>query len=187
MVAFDRHLDISHDNISLDITRQKDIFLAIMKNLRELRLLSVAYNCIQDNGFEMITNLAISHWKSLKVLDVAKCYITSKSISLIQKLIDTKEPKLQELMLQSNMLTTDQTRKLRYPKYSMARSMAPTIMEEVTLMFGPIRVMLDGAYFGIDMTLSRMPNEHTTTKRSQYKYYNYYHSGSSFIFEYLSL
>ncbi len=89
--------------MTLDISRQQDFFMGVIQHLRSLQSFSMAYNRIQDNGFTMVCDV-VQKMPFLKALDVANCFITSKSKETLIYLISLSCPRLEVLMLQGNLL-----------------------------------------------------------------------------------
>jgi hypothetical protein len=90
-----RFLDLSKNSFTLDKESQWDSFYHGIFPLihSKLEYFSLAYNKIQDTGFQRIvheiilTKDAIYYYIPLKVLDVAHCFITNRSKYEIQLLI----------------------------------------------------------------------------------------------------
>ncbi len=58
-----------------------------IKDLKDLTLMSVAYNKIQDRGFGHVIDVISRNQLPIKALDVAGCFLTNKSGSLIHKVL----------------------------------------------------------------------------------------------------
>lgn len=110
-----RLLDISENNFTLDKASQWEWFCEGIENLYDMEYFSIAGNKIQDEGFQRLCQLLLSSTsiikqskegitfnpsistvslqssekkiRSLKVLDVANCFLTNKSIPYLQELL----------------------------------------------------------------------------------------------------
>jgi hypothetical protein len=115
ILFFARFLDISENNFTLDKVSQWEWFCEGIENLLDLEYFSIAGNKIQDEGFQRLCQLLLSSTsiikqakegisfnpsistislqssekktRSLKILDVANCFLTNKSIPHLQELL----------------------------------------------------------------------------------------------------
>jgi hypothetical protein len=112
-----RHLDLSHNHITLNIQKQQILFQTIFTSLSELRNLNLGYNTLQDIAFDLILSLTRSHCLlDLEVLDLSKSYITAHSIPKIQALIHNIDMrKFRSLLLHQNIFTNDDIHVLKFP------------------------------------------------------------------------
>ncbi len=66
---------------------QCSTFRSAITPLVNLQALSLAYNKIQNDGFSLVCELATNCLRSLRQLDVACCFISSKSYSALTDLL----------------------------------------------------------------------------------------------------
>lgn len=146
-----RSLDLSCNRISLDISNQKKLFLRILTSLADLQSFSIAYNTIQDSGFELIANVILgtgigmnsssSILPRLKKFDVARCNLSGKSLVPLGLLCNSSSS-LEDIVIHDNLFTSDQITKIR----SMSKTSVDDTARNVCIYF-------DGDYDGIAQPL----------------------------------
>lgn len=122
-----RALDLSHNKITLDTRAQGQLFLQSMSQLTQLEAFSISHNKIQNDGFELVCSLVTNHFQhNLRILDVANCFVTSKSFTTLLKLLnscgepledavvepDRQKLRLEEVLFQDNLLSYAQLQEL---------------------------------------------------------------------------
>lgn len=108
-------LDLGNNCITVDTKRQKLLFLNIFKNLVNLEFLSLRNNKIKDDGFFILMNEILNR-NNVKRLDLSNCFITSKSIKLIQSIV-TKEcthHNYDYLILHGHIINSELLHEIRY-------------------------------------------------------------------------
>eukprot|EP01034_Spumella_vulgaris_P021698 gene21698-27749_t len=118
-----RALDISKNCFTLDTLSQRISFTACLAPLTSLQALSVSYNKIQHDGFALIVNLVTDHLHALRQLDLAGCFISSKSFSTLTAMLNlTREiptgmtlrvSRLEEVLFQDNLFSYAQMQELQ--------------------------------------------------------------------------
>ncbi len=80
---------MSGNYFTLDTSLQMKYFENGIRECKDLNLLSVAFNKIQDRGFVQLIEIISRYQLPIKALDVAGCFLTDKSCPLIQKVLKT--------------------------------------------------------------------------------------------------
>eukprot|EP01041_Mallomonas_annulata_P002129 gene2129-4156_t len=126
-------LDLSWNSIACDTKNQRDLLSSIINGLQELQVLSLAYNRLLDRGLGVVVGSCASI-KSLKVLDMAYCFYTEKSVITLKPFL--KSAKVDIVLLQGISLSRKSLEEIK-----------ACIQESGK------RVLLEGHYGGIDLTL----------------------------------
>ena len=108
-------LDLGNNCITVDTKHQKLLFISILQSLTNLVFLSLSNNKIKDDGFHILMN-EIMPRDTIKRVDLSNCFITSKSIKLIQNIVtmECTSRKYDYFMLQGHIIGSELLPELRY-------------------------------------------------------------------------
>jgi hypothetical protein len=81
-------LDLSHNCFTLDTPAQVKIFRDGLMFLSDLEVLSVAYNKIMDTGCQVVCSVVKEFFPSLRILDLASCFLGKKCFSSLEYVLD---------------------------------------------------------------------------------------------------
>jgi Ran GTPase-activating protein (RanGAP) involved in mRNA processing and transport len=108
-------LDLGNNCITVDTKHQKHLFTSIFQSLTNLVFLSLCNNKIKDDGFNILMN-EIMPRDNVQRLNLSNCFITSKSIKLIQAIVskECSNRKYEFLILQGHLINSELLPELRY-------------------------------------------------------------------------
>jgi Ran GTPase-activating protein (RanGAP) involved in mRNA processing and transport len=108
-------LDLANNCITVDTKHQRMLFINIIQSLTNIVFLSLSNNKIKDDGFDILMN-EIMPRDNIKRIDLSNCFITSKSIKLIQKIVtmECNDHKYDCFMLQGHIIGSELLPELRY-------------------------------------------------------------------------
>jgi hypothetical protein len=129
-----RNLNLSRNNITLDIKRQQKLFYDMLRPLYNLETLSLACNRLQDTGLDIVLQVC-AKLESLRLLDISRCFLTDKSCPLLHTLIKRSGRKLKYVLLQENLFFAERYHELRF--LSKVHSVFLALDEEEHYYSGP--------------------------------------------------
>ena len=108
-------LDLGNNCITVDTKHQKQLFTSIFQSLTNLVFLSLCNNKIKDDGFNILMN-EIMPRDNVQRLNLSNCFITSKSIKLIQAIVskECSNRKYEFFILQGHLINSELLPELRY-------------------------------------------------------------------------
>jgi hypothetical protein len=99
----------------MDVVRQSENFTNSICNLTNLESFSLAYNRIQDQGFNNLADLIINDLTKLRLIDLSYCFITgTHSMEVVASILDDEEHRIEVILFEGNLFTMEQKKDILF-------------------------------------------------------------------------